>query len=60
MSTSDAAETGPRLLFVRERSLGIKIPPTNLKPDFGGEAETFANKLADTLATSGSLDGRRA
>ena len=45
---------------MRERSLGVKIPPTNLKPDFGGEAETFANKLADTLATSGSLDGGRA
>ena len=33
---------------MRERSLGIKIPPTNLKPDFGDQAEAFANKLADT------------
>src|SRR5689334_3247876 len=38
---------------MRERSLGVKIPPTNLKPDFGGQAEAFANKLAD------SLDGGR-
>ena len=33
---------------MRERSLGVKIPPTNLKPDFGDQAEAFANKLADT------------
>jgi hypothetical protein len=38
---------------MRERSLGVKIPPTNLKPDFAGQAEAFANKLAD------SLDGAR-
>ena len=34
---------------MRERSLGIKIPPTNLKPDFGDQAGVFANQLADTL-----------
>lgn len=34
---------------MRERSLGIKIPPTNLKPDFGAQAQEFANKLADSL-----------
>ncbi len=34
---------------MRERSLGIKIPPTNLKPDFGDQAMTFANKLADSI-----------
>jgi len=34
---------------MRERSLGIKIPPTNLKPDFGEQAEAFAHKLADSL-----------
>jgi menaquinone-dependent protoporphyrinogen IX oxidase len=33
---------------MRERSLGIKIPPTNLKPDFGDQAAAFANKLADS------------
>jgi hypothetical protein len=34
---------------MRERSLGVKIPPTNLKPDFPGQAEAFAHKLADSL-----------
>jgi hypothetical protein len=34
---------------MRERCLGIKIPPTNLKPDFGDKAKAFANKLADSL-----------
>jgi hypothetical protein len=37
---------------MRERSLGIKIPPTNLKPDFGDQARAFANKLADSLGTT--------
>jgi hypothetical protein len=37
---------------MRERSLGIKIPPTNLKPDFGEQAQAFANQLADSLETS--------
>jgi menaquinone-dependent protoporphyrinogen IX oxidase len=34
---------------MRERSLGIKIPPTNLKPDFGEQAKVFANQLADKV-----------
>src|SRR5881397_1390285 len=34
---------------MRGRSLGIKIPPTNLKPDFGDQARDFANKLADSV-----------
>jgi hypothetical protein len=34
---------------MRERYLGIEIPPTNLKPDFGDQAKAFANQLADTL-----------
>jgi flavodoxin len=34
---------------MRERYLGVKIPPTNLKPDFLEEARTFANHLADEL-----------
>ena len=38
---------------MRERYLGMKIPPTNLQPDFTGQAQAFANKLAD------SLDGGR-
>jgi hypothetical protein len=37
---------------MRERSLGIKIPPTNLKPDFGDQAQEFANTLADSLGPS--------
>jgi hypothetical protein len=35
---------------MRERSLGVKIPPTNLRPDFDTQASTFANQLADSLA----------
>src|SRR5437588_9708560 len=34
---------------MRERYLGVKIPPTNLQPDFPRQAEAFANKLADSL-----------
>jgi hypothetical protein len=34
---------------MRERYLGVKIPPTNLKPDFFGQAQAFADKLADSL-----------
>jgi flavodoxin len=34
---------------MRERSLGIKIPPTNLKPDFEDQARDFANTLADSV-----------
>jgi len=40
---------------MRERSLGIKIPPSNLKQDFGDQAQEFANKLADSLAPSAPL-----
>jgi hypothetical protein len=36
---------------MRERYLGVKIPPTNLKPDFTGQAQAFANKLADGLGS---------
>jgi hypothetical protein len=42
---------------MRERSLGIKIPPTNLKPDFGDQARAFANQLADTV-TAGDQSAR--
>jgi hypothetical protein len=41
---------------MRERALGIKIPPTNLKPDFDNPAHAFANKLADGLGLSQQLD----
>jgi hypothetical protein len=40
---------------MRERSLGIRIPPTNLKPDFDEQARAFANKLADTLEPVAAL-----
>jgi menaquinone-dependent protoporphyrinogen IX oxidase len=33
----------------RERYLGVKIPPSGLKPDFADEARAFANGLADRL-----------
>jgi len=33
----------------RERYLGVKIPPSLLKPDFADEARAFANGLADRL-----------
>ena len=42
---------------MRERSLGIKIPPTNLKPDFGDQARAFANKLADGLGPAARTAG---
>jgi hypothetical protein len=34
----------------RERYLGVKIPPTNLKPDYLEQAQAFATGLADRLA----------
>ena len=42
---------------MRERYLGVKIPPTNLKPDFAGQAQAFANKLADSLDRSHTTAG---
>jgi menaquinone-dependent protoporphyrinogen IX oxidase len=33
----------------RERYLGVKIPPSMLKPDYEQHAREFANKLADSL-----------
>jgi menaquinone-dependent protoporphyrinogen IX oxidase len=38
----------------RERYLGVKIPPSNLKPDFGEQARAFANELADGLVQPSS------
>ncbi len=37
---------------MRERYLGVKIPPTNLKPEFAAQAQAFANKLADSLTAA--------
>jgi menaquinone-dependent protoporphyrinogen IX oxidase len=42
---------------MRERALGIRIPHTNLKPDFGDQAASFANQLADSLVPAGQPDG---
>ena len=35
----------------QKRSMGLKLPPPNLKPDFEEQARTFANQLANGLAT---------
>jgi flavodoxin len=40
---------------MRDRSLGIKIPPTNLQPGFGEQAAAFASKLADSLSPTAQL-----
>ncbi len=37
----------------RDRYLGVKIPPTNLKPDYLEQARAFASGLADGLVGSG-------
>jgi menaquinone-dependent protoporphyrinogen IX oxidase len=37
----------------RERYLGVKIPPTNLKPDYLEQARAFAAGLADGLVAAG-------
>jgi hypothetical protein len=42
---------------MRKRSLGIKIPPTNLKPDFGDQARAFANDLADSVVAKDQAPG---
>jgi menaquinone-dependent protoporphyrinogen IX oxidase len=36
----------------RARYLGVKIPPTNLRPDYLGQAQAFATRLADHLPGS--------
>jgi hypothetical protein len=40
----------------RERYLGVKIPPTNLKPDYLEDAQGFASRLADGLGGSVRTD----
>jgi hypothetical protein len=37
----------------RERYLGVKIPPSLLKPDYLKQARAFANELADGLGSQG-------
>jgi len=41
---------------MRDRALGIKIPPTNLKPDFGDKAQALANTLADSLTPTRKVE----
>jgi menaquinone-dependent protoporphyrinogen IX oxidase len=41
----------------RPRYLGVKIPPTNLKPDYAQEARAFAAALADGLVSGPSGAG---
>jgi flavodoxin len=36
----------------RERYVGVKIPPSNLKPDYVEQAQAFANELADGLGVN--------
>ena len=36
----------------RERYLGVKIPPTNLKPDYSEQARAFAAGLADGMTAT--------
>jgi menaquinone-dependent protoporphyrinogen IX oxidase len=40
----------------RERYLGVKIPPTNLKPDYNEQAQAFATRLADRLVGDGQSE----
>ena len=35
----------------RERYLGVRIPPTNLRPSYEGAARSFAGRFADLLET---------
>jgi menaquinone-dependent protoporphyrinogen IX oxidase len=39
----------------RERYLGVKIPPSMLRPDFQEQAQAFANELADGLSATGEV-----
>ena len=40
----------------REHYLGLKIPPTNLKPDYLEQAQAFATGLADGLVQDSQTD----
>jgi len=43
----------------RERYLGVRIPPTNLKPDYREQAGVFAAELADRLVGDGQRELER-
>jgi hypothetical protein len=43
----------------RKKSLGLKLPPTNVQPEQLEQTRTFAGRLADRLLAKGSaLPGR--
>jgi menaquinone-dependent protoporphyrinogen IX oxidase len=44
----------------RERYLGVKIPPSNLKSDYREQAQAFANELADRLHSTDEAAARPA
>jgi menaquinone-dependent protoporphyrinogen IX oxidase len=39
---------------IKQRYLGVKIPPADLQPSYVGQAQTFANELADRLGRQSS------
>ena len=43
----------------RDRYLGVRIPPTNLKPDFEEEAATFARRVAASVKQSSTSGAHR-
>jgi len=45
---------------IKDRYLGMKIPPANLQPSYVGESQAFAGKLADGLGCASQSDGSTA
>jgi len=42
---------------IKDRYLGMKIPPANLQPSYVGESQEFAGKLADGLGCASQSEG---
>ncbi len=42
---------------IKDRYLGVKIPPANLQPSYVGECQAFAGELADTLGCASQSEG---
>jgi len=42
---------------IKDRYLGMKTPPANLKPSYVGESQAFAGELADSLGCARQSDG---
>jgi hypothetical protein len=34
---------------IKDRYLGVRIPPANLQPSYAGESQAFAGQLADSM-----------